>query len=177
MNIFLTSTPPHEAAMALDNRRVIKMALETAQLLSAAVILRCGHDGDGLYGLTHYNHPCSRWCRRSLGNFLWLVEHGRGLCSEYRHRFGKTHKALDVIERCYDRAIAEKGGYMALDDVSFDFNSSAFKDVADPVTAYRKTMMLKWTVIDLEADRRGRVHPPKWSCRGKPSWYDIGLIS
>lgn len=179
MNIFLTSPDPVACAVALDDRRVIKMALETAQLLSVAIRLRCGYDelNDDVYGMTHYAHPCARWARKSMGNFLWLVDHGLALCDEYRHRYMKTHKSQGVIEFCRDYAIRAKGGYMTLDDVVFDFNSSADKHIEDVFLAYQTTMMRKWLVLDLEPDVRGRVHPPRWSYRRKPDWYNPALIA
>lgn len=176
MNIFLTSPDPVACAQALDDRRVIKMALETAQLLSVAVRLRCNHDGSNIYGLTHYNHPCARWCRRTVGNFLWLVDHGIALCDEYTFRYSRHHKSRSVVERCRDFAYSTRFGLLEAEPVAFDFNSSADKDIADVFLAYRTTMMRKWTVLDLQPDKRGRVHAPRWSYRRRPSWYDLALL-
>jgi hypothetical protein len=39
MNIFVTSDCPKLSAQALDNKRVVKMVLETAQLLSTAIFI------------------------------------------------------------------------------------------------------------------------------------------
>lgn len=39
MNIFITDPAPTVSAIALDNRRLVKMVLETAQLLSICPLL------------------------------------------------------------------------------------------------------------------------------------------
>lgn len=94
MQIFVTSPCPVESARYLDDKRVIKMILESAQLLSTAV-RELGID-EG-YRPTHKNHPCGVWTRKSRQNFEWLVRHGLALANEYNLRYGKHHKSVDVI--------------------------------------------------------------------------------
>jgi hypothetical protein len=93
MNIFVLSNEPIEAAKAQCNSHVVKMILETAQLLSAA------HPPEvAPYKHTHLNHPCSKWTRTSLANYTWLVQHGLALCSEYTARYSKIHKTQAILE-------------------------------------------------------------------------------
>jgi hypothetical protein len=80
MNIFAVSDCPIECAKALDNKRLVKMVLETAQLLCGAVVV-CG--GQAPYKLTHRNHPAAVWTRKSQGNYVWLIEHFKALGAEY----------------------------------------------------------------------------------------------
>ena len=99
MNIFVLHNHPRIAARMQCDRHVVKMTLETAQLLSTAVN-QLG--GQGPYKSTHVNHPCSVWARESLGNFLWLYTHGLSLAREYTRRYKKVHKSQAVIEACLD---------------------------------------------------------------------------
>jgi hypothetical protein len=97
MNIFATSKNPREAAKFLDNKRVVKMVLETAQLLSGALRLN-GVEEDRLYKLTHENHPCSIWTRKTRGNYNWLLMYFINLCGEYTKQYGKTHKCESLLD-------------------------------------------------------------------------------
>lgn len=115
MNIFYVHTDPRAAAESLVDRHVIKMILETAQLLSTAHRILDGTEYVGqsasgrkakrwrlpddretiLYSATHINHPSSVWCRQSKANYNWLYEHFIGLLEEYTYRYGKTHKCAN----------------------------------------------------------------------------------
>lgn len=97
MNIFVLDSHPETAAQMQCDRHVVKMVLETAQML-CTVINEMG--GSAPYKSTHVNHPCSVWARKSLGNFLWLYDHGMALAKEYTTRYGKVHKAEAVIQEC-----------------------------------------------------------------------------
>lgn len=101
MNIFTTSNCPQECARYLDDKRVIKQTLESAQLLSTALRVN-GYKGDDVYKIAHLNHPSSRWTRATQGNYKWLLEHFKALCDEYNRRTGKIHassKLLPIFER------------------------------------------------------------------------------
>ena len=98
MNIFVLSKDPVQAAQMQCDQHVVKMPLETAQMLCAAF------DGTAPYRRTHTRHPCTVWARTSRENFDWLVEHGLALCDEYTYRFKKQHSSREVIEWCRDHA-------------------------------------------------------------------------
>lgn len=89
MNIFVLDYDPLQAARLQCNKHVVKMIVESAQLLCNAV--------GGPYKPTHVNHPCSRWTRESPGNYQWLHAHALELCAEYTRRYARTHKTLAVI--------------------------------------------------------------------------------
>lgn len=93
MNIFYLSNDPDECARQHCDKHVVKMILETAQLLSNAHHML---DGDQvikpIYKLTHKNHPSAIWTRSSETHYLWLWALLVELCKEYTHRYGKTHK-------------------------------------------------------------------------------------
>jgi len=97
VNIFVLHKHPRIAARMQCDQHVVKMTLESAQMLST-VINELG--GEGPYKSTHVNHPCSVWARQSLGNFLWLYDHGLSLAREYTRRYKKVHKSQVAIEAC-----------------------------------------------------------------------------
>ena len=92
MNIFYLDSCPREAARMQCDKHVVKMILETAQLLSTA-----HHELDGespAYKPTHKNHPSAVWVRNSLQHYAWTVSHLYELGREYKRRYGKTHKTI-----------------------------------------------------------------------------------
>lgn len=92
MNIFVLDKNPTIAAQLHLDKHVVKMPLETAQMLSTV-------NGGYPYKATHKNHPCTIWARQSKANYMWLVNLGVELCKEYTHRYGKVHKCQAVIEQ------------------------------------------------------------------------------
>ena len=97
MNIFILDKEVEKCAEYHCDKHVIKMILESAQMLSAVVRLN-GHDIG--YKLTHKNHPCTIWARESLSNYNWLVRLTRLLNYEYRYRYDKdiNHKSYDLVK-------------------------------------------------------------------------------
>jgi len=111
VNIFYIDRDPVQAAEWMVDKHVVKMILESAQLLSTAHRILDGtekmdksktgrnvkrwvlHDSRDpvIYQATHINHPSAVWCRQSVENYLWLVEHFYALMNEYMHRYGKIH--------------------------------------------------------------------------------------
>ena len=96
MNIFVLDNDIEVCAQYHVDKHVVKMILESAQLLSSAVRLS-GIDAG--YRLTHQNHPCSIWVRESLSNWIWLRDLSAALNDEYRFRYCKdiNHKSYDVV--------------------------------------------------------------------------------
>jgi hypothetical protein len=94
MNVFYLDPNPYTAAEMQCDRHVVKMILESAQLLSTA---HRELDGDAwadkvnLYKATHKNHPSAIWCRASIDNYRWLYQHFIALCHEYTYRYKKEH--------------------------------------------------------------------------------------
>ena len=95
MNIFFLSFDPREAARLHCDKHVVKMIIESAQLLySSHWILNPEDLPPNAYKLAHKNHPCSIWVRASLTNYMWLASLAWWLCKEYQYRYGdqKIHK-------------------------------------------------------------------------------------
>ena len=104
MNIFVTSPDPIVSARALPDKHIVKMPLETCQMLSIVASEKWGHGFGTLPKLdgTPYktdkgafrNHPCTIWAQT---NFRWLIKHGLALCTEYTHRYNKVHSCQRTI--------------------------------------------------------------------------------
>lgn len=95
MNIFVLDLEPKKCAEYHCDKHIVKMILETAQLLSTV----CRSFGiDYGYKLTHKNHPCSIWLRESYKNVEWLWKLGIELCHEYQKRYKKQHKSFNIIQ-------------------------------------------------------------------------------
>lgn len=142
------------------SRHVIKMILETCQMLCAVwhVVDPEYKIYKPPYKLAHKNHPCTIWVRTSLGNYKWLCQLGIELCKEYTYRYGKTH----VCEQ-YILTLSEQ--VPPIPDVGFTTPAQAMPDMykdKDVIEAYRtyyffdKHRMLFW---------KGKIagrEPPDW---------------
>ena len=122
MNIFVTDRCPIQSARNLPDKHIVKMPLETCQML--AIIYSDWYYGVGkLYKQdgTPYatargafrNHPCTQWAARSPYNLAWLIRHGYALCDEYYARYDKLHTCQDVIQqaerifhKCFDEPLS-----------------------------------------------------------------------
>jgi hypothetical protein len=105
MNIFYLSRDPVEAAKFHCDTHVIKMILESAQLLFTA-----HHITDSsklvdldfkVYKPTHANHPCGKWVRENISHYMWLASLAWCLCLEYTERYNKTHATQYAITWLY----------------------------------------------------------------------------
>ena len=100
MNIFFLDWDVEKNAEFHCDKHVVKMILETAQLLCGVHHMTSQDTEQVPYKLSHKNHPCAIWSRESLSNYLYLCDLGLELCREYTYRYGKRHKSQDVIEWC-----------------------------------------------------------------------------
>jgi hypothetical protein len=177
MNIFYIDKSPAKCAEQMVDKHVVKMILETAQLLSTAHRLLDGEEYVGqtatgrkakrwrlnderetiLYSATHINHPSAVWCRQSNNNYNWLFAHFLSLLNEYTYRYGKRHK-------CSDPAFVD-----ALRQTPRNIPVGYFTPVTpamaeqyivsdDSVTNYRNYY------------REGKIHLHKWTKRQPPEW-------
>lgn len=153
------SENPKIAARDLCNKHVVKMILESAQLLCAAAsinkfdnLLKCEFP----YKLTHLKHPCTLWVVQSYDNFSWLCFHFEELCLEYTRRYGKKHKT-EVVMKSFIEKTKNLGDWK---------NHTAFVQVMPndyknscAITAYKcyyiaeKYKFAKW---------QPRANPPSW---------------
>ena len=94
MNIFYLDKCPYKAAELQYNKHVVKMILESAQMLCTAH--HHYDNGDNVpYKKAHYNHPSTIWCRENDKQYMWLFHHMLALGAEYTKRYGKKHMSID----------------------------------------------------------------------------------
>ena len=97
MNIFVTDPDPVKSAEVLPDKHVVKMPLETCQMLAVVYskwYFNWGNDLLPKKDGTPYNtekgafrgHPCTIWAAQNIYNTAWLIQHGFGLLEEYTHQ-------------------------------------------------------------------------------------------
>ena len=156
MNIFFLDENPTLSAQYHVDKHVVKMILETAQLLCGVHHVTAHDTAHVPYKLSHKNHPCSIWCRESLSNYLYLCELGLELSKEYTYRYGKRHKSQDVIEWC----LINKPN---IPDIEFTDPAKAMPDefkVDSVVESYRNYYM------------GAKSNLAVWKNREKPFWFE-----
>lgn len=113
MNIFYLHSDPQIAAKAMTNKHIVKMILESAQMLSTAHHVLDGDQApSGLYKVTHINHPSTVWVRQSVQHYNWLYRHFIALCDEYTNRYNKIHlteRKLSFILATPPKNITDQG--------------------------------------------------------------------
>lgn len=183
MNIFVLSKCPVESARMLCDKHVVKMTLETAQLLCTAHRVIDG-DKDNkypledpvkdsiLYRATHINHPCSVWVRETPENYTWTLYHFMALLEEYALRYGKVHKCFTLLPY-----LLHVPRMLDTNDV-LGLNSTTgltehplampdeYKVPGDPVASYRAYYLGD----KLRFARWNKIH-------NRPDWVPIGLMA
>jgi hypothetical protein len=191
MNIFILDQSPVQAALYQCDKHVVKMLLESAQMLSTAHRVLDGKmtikksknnrniktwilDDDReniLYKSAHVNHPCSVWAREDSSTYTWLWMHFKALCIEYRHRFNKIHKSESLwkLLQSPPKNIKEFNGY-SIPPLSRPFEVCiseeiypGVKDINNPVDSYREYYKRK----------NAEQFEMKWTKRKAPKWMNI----
>lgn len=169
MNIFWLDTDLEKCAKAHCDKHVVKMILESCQMLSTAHHL-LGNSGIAPYKKTHQNHPCTLWVCESASNYQTLLELARALCREYTHRYKKIHACQSLLdEKNADRmSLAYVPFYNPIRGSSIpplampEYIKNAFPYIRtfdDVVQAYRLYYMLEKSDI------------AKWNYSDKPEWF------
>jgi hypothetical protein len=153
MNIFYLHQNPKLASKYHCDKHIVKMPLETAQLLCTAHWLT---GTEAPYKPTHKNHPCNLWLLKSAKNYNWLTKLGKELCQEYTYRYGKVHACEKIIDWC----IANKPN---LPNVKMTEPALAMPDeckTESAIESYRVYYAMH------------KKHLHQWSKRPKPTWLD-----
>jgi hypothetical protein len=161
MNIFATDPCPVISAKNLDTKRVIKMILESAQMLCTA-LRHHGASHLAKYRETHKNHPSNVWARETRSNYEWLLKHFDALLSEYTRYCGKHHACEGMLHNLTVGAQYIPAGPLtpiANCAARSDMNIS-FKHISDVHLAYKLYLIKRW-----ETDKR----MPFW--RTIPRWH------
>lgn len=149
MNIFVLDNDIERCAEYHCDQHVVKMILESVQLLCTAL------NKKGFvtpYKSTHVKHPCVYWVEESYSNFVWLTDLTLALNDEYRYRYNKSqdHKSIGVLaqlrgKRYQDIGLTEFAQAMP----------EQYKVKNDAVAAYRnfyrgeKLSFARWTRRDM----------------------------
>ena len=155
MNIFTLDDDPVIAAVLQCDRHIVKMPLETAQMLCTNLHL---FGLEAPYKPTHKNHPCTVWARESLGNWEWLLAHGNALGEEYTRRYGKVHKSHLVIKECAKVLVPLLGERTPFAMAFHD----KWKIDDNPIKSYRNFYSNKQF-------QDGSI--PKWKHTPTPQWF------
>lgn len=187
MNIFILDKDPTIAAQMQCDKHVVKMIVESAQMLSTAhrmldgklikkpsksgkrmVNYYCLYEGaDDLeaellyYKAVHHGHPCTIWTQQSSGNYDWHWTHFYALCKEYTYRYGKTHETESKLLwplQSKPRNIPE--GDVTPFELAMKSNPECFF-WNDPVRSYRAYYHTK-------QERFNMV----WTKRPEPTWWN-----
>jgi len=180
MNIFYLDHDVTKCAEMHNDKHVVKMILEYAQLLSTAHRVLDGTLSTGLsktgrkqtryvlpddresmlYSATHLNHPSAVWVRQSDKNYDWLFAMFQALMTEYTHRYGKTHATsrLETYLARVPKNIPQKG---------FTEPTPAMPDEVkipgDSIKSYRNYYI------------NNKVHLASWKKRQVPEWFNANI--
>jgi hypothetical protein len=163
MNIFVLDEDPAKAARDLCNKHVVKMLIESAQILSTVYRLAMeerenlpAKDAEmysRLYKATHIHHPVTQWVRSSIHNTDWLWQHLLAIESEYNARYNprreKQHKAGAVIRALSGHRLKGHGDWR-FHTPFVQCMPEQYQSQDDAVTAYRafyrgeKARFAKW---------------------------------
>ena len=158
MNIFVTDPCPIQSARNLPDKHIVKMPLETCQMLS--IIYSDWYYGVGKlyksdgtpYRTAHgafRNHPCTQWAAANQYNLAWLIRHGQALCAEYTARYNKQHACAPAIleadyiyKRCFDH-FADEMYHKVTSFTRAMPESIKYDDTISTITAYKRYLNTK----------------------------------
>ena len=176
MNIFYLDSDPVTAAEMHCDKHVVKMILESAQLLSTAHRVIDGYETAGksktgrnvkrwilsdardsiLYHATHINHPSCAWARQNSGNYTWLAQLFLTLNEEYTRRYHRVHKCMSMLNEILSPPIKIKAGYQTIIPQCMP---DQYKDPYDSVLAYRNYYL------------GDKARFARWTNRNTPGWW------
>jgi hypothetical protein len=153
VNIFLLDEDIEKCAKYHCDKHVVKMILESAQILCSSSNLSGLHTP---YRSTHIKHPCVIWAMASIQNWNWLKKLTLELNKEFKYRFDRArdHKAYEVVACLKDPELPETG-LTEHPQVMPDL----YKTVGNPVQAYRNYYVGSKRMF------------ATWKLRKTPKWY------
>lgn len=180
MNVFYLDQDPELCAKMHNDKHVVKMCTEYAQLMSTAhrvtdgelwygrtsngrriarYFLPNGEMNEVLYKASHINHPSNQWVRSSEDHYNWLYAMWMNLCQEYTHRYGRVHEAQRKLE-LYLMMPPVK-----IDNIGFNEPPPAMKEF--PQCIVKGDSIKSYHNYYWEA-KRSFCH---WTNRETPEWY------
>lgn len=183
MNLFILDKDPVLAAQLQCDKHVVKMIVESAQMLSTAHRMLDGElkrapsksgktmskhwtlpddREDVLYKAVHMAHPCTVWTTLSNSNYEWHWIHFAALCDEYTYRYGKVH-ATDILLREKLKALPQNipTGPITQQPLAMKSNPECMYQ-NDPVRSYREFYQTKQARFKMA-----------WTKREVPEWFTV----
>jgi len=182
MNLFILDKDPVKAAQLQCDKHVVKMIVESAQMLSTAHRMLDGTEErrpsksgktmsrywqlpdkreSTLYKAVHMHHPCTVWSMQSNNNYTWHWVHFAALCDEYTYRYGKVH-STDKLLRKTLQSLPQNipVGYLTPQPLAMQSNPECMFP-NDVVGSYRKFYQTKQARFKMV-----------WSKRNVPEWFE-----
>lgn len=183
MNIFILDENPIKAAQLQCDKHVVKMIIESAQMLSTAHRMLDGyvekrrsksgkrminywvHPNKNLeatlYKAVHHGHPCTVWTMESNDNYNWHYDHFVALCTEYRYRYNKIHATETLLTELLS-SIPNNIPISNLTDfpLAMKANPECIHE-GDPVRSYREYYQTKQDRFKMA-----------WTNRSTPNWFE-----
>jgi hypothetical protein len=157
LNIFVLDRDIRRCAEYHSDRHVVKMILESAQML-CTVLNENGVKAP--YRSTHMHHPCTLWAGTSLENWKWLRSLALSLNDEYRYRFDHQEDHRSAI-------VARDLPLPPIRNVGLTEFAQAMPETCrvpgDAVRAYRKFYIAE------------KASFATWTKRPVPDWFREGL--
>lgn len=167
MNIFALNRNPRVASKQHFQKHVIKMILESAQMLSTVFWLQDPERAEILnnegfiYKRVHTKHPCTIWANQCLENFSWLAELAMDLSKEHNLRFmpKNVHKSLKIVEYAYYNPPPTLSALGAMTPFALAMPDDC--KIGNPIFSYRTyyTSPYKQHLVD-------------WGKGSEPLWWD-----
>ena len=154
MNVFVLDDNIELSASYLCDKHIVKMTLETAQLL-------CTNYYGSPYKPTHSNHPWSRWLRFSSYNWFWLMSYFDAVLNEYSYRYNRVHKCKEVYN-WLNSDLKFRDSF-----VNNDFSKITDMPQCMPPQYYDEDVVKSYRKYYLGEKTRFA----KWNYRSEPHWW------
>jgi hypothetical protein len=183
MNLFILDKDPVVAAQLQCDKHVVKMIVESAQMLSTAHRMLDGtlerkasksgkttvkywtmpdERENIFYKAVHMSHPCTVWTMKSNNNYTWHWIHFAALCDEYKYRYSKVHATDKLLrETLYSLPKNIPIGYLTQQPLAMKANPECM-DPNDVVGSYRKFYQTKQHRFKMA-----------WTKRDIPEWFEV----
>lgn len=188
MNTFVLDKSPAKSAEYHCDKHVVKMILESGQMMCAAHwlhLLKAHYPGDITdfkrvkdiqswlrsntpvkdqppWSLSHMRHPCTIWTSETYENYMWQYELGISLCKEYTKRYGRVHASEIVIKWLGDNLPINIDRKKGLTPFVICMKEE-YKISKDPVQCYRNYYL------------KDKIRFAKWKLNNEPYWWIKGV--
>ena len=188
MNIFYVDKNPETAAKMMCDKHIIKMILESAQMLCTAKRVLDGteyvdrtkngrkitrwrldnpNEEATIYKAGWLGHPSTQWVMKSAYNYIWLYKHMMALNEEYKLRWQKDKDHTSITK--LGQLLSVPPINARIDVIGTDATPAMpdhCKVPGDSVASYRKYYII-------EKRRFAKWEKPN---AVMPDWYAQGII-